>query len=227
MAGADGIASHLLEDTNLSRESTHVYCRPKDAQVMVVAHAVDSNPHSVQHKSLLGCKFRFPDPDDGAGGVDHHPAAPDARLHGVEIRRPEGPKLRCMEPGLGLAFPRAASRDVDLSLGCFASCDPRAGFGNAHRDGDLYRLVRLVVDLRPDPDGCAISGNVRGRDVAPPMGHMHRRTPHKPDVSVNSAAGIPTGRVGRILQSNGENVLPVEEDLSADDATGRLLQIQY
>ena len=57
MAGADGIAAHLLEELNLTLKGADVDRAAERSEVGMIADAIDPHMFSVQEKSFIGVEL--------------------------------------------------------------------------------------------------------------------------------------------------------------------------
>ncbi len=91
---AQGIASHLLQDFQLSLVTTLERSGPQATQVGMITSSLDLHVLAVQQKSLVLRKFQGANADGRGDGIDQGPLHADFRDRMVERRRVWRPKLR-------------------------------------------------------------------------------------------------------------------------------------
>ena len=195
VAGANGVAPHFLEDSDLPLQGAGVDGRAQRAQVVVVAHALQSNSLPVEEKTVVGSKLNRADAKWSFTGVNGLAALLHGRDGDVAIGLLQAPEL-----GIGDGTAQgdfAAGMGAKLELGWGADERRSAGLLPPGVElEDLRRTLRLgvsrgsVLHFDPQIDRRSLPSHFRG-DVSAPVADMDGRGLDQPNVAIDAASGIP------------------------------------
>ena len=216
------IGAHLPEDTQLPFDCTHIDRRPQCPEIVMHADALQHQPLAVEKKAFMG-KLR-PANAERRGITLHNPVAATYRRDGDIPIRMSGPP----EPGiihgklLYEQLPVLHAVDDIFSPGQYLSraCTVGAERKQLGRHDRSRHLHPVVTQLDAQIDRSTVGGDMRRGYKGAPMCNADRIGLCKPHVAVDSAAGIPTARFGRIVEPDGQCIVARHEAGGQVDSVG-------
>ena len=209
---ADAVAAHLLQNFQLTLQGTDIDGRTQATQVVVHADAVNLHRFPVERETFLRIKAEVAEAERGDIRVHHLTVGQQGGLHIIEVGTLHAPQF-----GRGdIRLLQGLGQRVGLGgHGCGVKGDHGLALGIHQLGAEFQRGVGLLRVLHRGADGQAgtFLGDVLGRDIRAPLGHMHGIEFGEPYVTVDAAAGIPA-RIGLlgIVHADSHHVLtaPVE-----------------
>ena len=201
--GTNGIAAHILEQEQLVAQGGTIDGCAQGAQVVMVAHAAEFAPLSVQIEAPLGDDLNGSDAETGGVSVDQAGAV-DVNACGGMIKvgmlgRPQHGALDnevLQHRAIVQHRFHAVFAGHDLSLG-------RSDFGD-HTE----RLQGAHMEqARLQTYGGKVGSHVRSRNVGTPNRHVDFLSRHHVNVAIQPRARVPSRRLGLVLQAHGEHIV--------------------
>ena len=214
VAGADGVAAHLLENRDLAPQGADIDGRAQGAQVVMVAHAVQRHALAVEQKAVGRREFNRPNAERRFIAIHQFPVLLDGSHHHVAVGRFKAPQAGLFDGGLALGGGRLARGDLQAVRG-------RGGDGTApgpigpqlenlildsHGGGGLRFIIH--ADGHVDFGGAGL--HARGGHINAPVRDVDGSGLDQPDIAIDAAARIPAGGAFRVVKTNGDDVVRAE-----------------
>ncbi len=116
VAGANGVAAHLLQNFDLPLQGAEVDGGAEGAEVVVVADAVQGNAAAVEQKTVVGRELNFADAKGSLVAVNHFAVLLDGSDHQVTVGLFEAPEAGMAEFDLVFGQGGLARGDWDVAL---------------------------------------------------------------------------------------------------------------
>ena len=214
--GADGVATHLLEDAHLALDGGAGVHGAEGALVVVHADAMDLEVLTVEVEAVIGGVLNPAIAEGGVVGV--HDLAVDDDLGAGHV---EVGVVGIPESGVGSLDRSGKGGGLAGSNALLGGggADGLAALGGQHRllDGDGNVRVAVVGDRGLEVGGHGRAGCVlglkvgRGDDNAVLL-DVHRIGDHEVDVAANAGAGVPAGGRDLVVNAHGDDVLAAKVD---------------